>query len=138
MVRRILRVIAPEYRIMANSGLEAYQSALDLKKKTVEVGENTPIFDGVAILLFQIGHLILADRPEFGYFFGKNIAKWKYSEKTLVNKIIALGMMADQIAFEWASEVMAQYWPMALNETQQLVQRNIWTKDEWTQYFNVN
>jgi hypothetical protein len=117
-VRRILRALDPEWRIMANQHLASHESAIDHRHKTVEVGETTPIMDGVAILLFSIGHVKLRKKKEFSLYFGEGIRKWRFSEKKLLSNLVEQAMKVDRLALDWAKEMLCLYWPLEPNHVQ--------------------
>lgn len=134
-VRRILKVVAPGFRILANEGLEENQAVCDVYNKTIEVGEKTEITQAVGALLFQIGHLLLRHHPDYSLFFGQGLSQYKEKEKELIEKLSELGVKADQSASRWANEIFQAYWP-AKDCGPQLIDRYKWSKQEWKEYFS--
>jgi hypothetical protein len=137
LVRRILRAIAPEFRLLASSNLQAGESVLDAEAKTIEVGEATPIMEAVAAMLFQIGHLCLRNDPEFELLFGVGVAQWKFTEAELIDTLADLGQRADSNAARWAGEVLQDYWPVTSTRAKELMERQCWGRTEWREYFSA-
>jgi hypothetical protein len=106
-----------------------------MKHKTVEVGEETPVIEAVAALLFQIGHLVAKKQKRFAVLFGEGIRSWKESEEALLNRLAHDGHLVDRLASAWAQIVFRQYWDTP--EGEDLIRRHIWTTREWNEYFSV-
>jgi hypothetical protein len=136
MVRRILKAVAPDFRLLANPQLEPGVSALDVSQKTVEISEDTEIFQAVAALLFQIGHLVLLKDQKYDLLFGRGFSSWVGSEGALVDRLSDLGVDADIFASNWALMVLISYWPLSDKKAKQLLSPYAWHKKDWTQYFN--
>lgn len=134
LARRIAKIIAPDFRVFATENLEPGQAVLDLKRKTVEVGESKDELISVAAILFQVGHLRLKDILEFAEHNG-NISTIA-GDKRLINKMSKQGVAADQLASEWASQILANVYAVDPYKAQDLVSSYSWSEDEWKTYYS--
>jgi hypothetical protein len=132
LARRVLRVVAPEFRLFVNSDLQPGQCVLDLQKRTVEVGENEDELEAVASVLFNTGHLILANNPDFAEHAG-DIGD--VNENRLVTRLVSQGIKADQMAVAWAAPVLAKNWNLSELEANELLSSFSWSKNEWLHYY---
>ena len=123
LVRRILKTVAPDYRILANPGLEPGFSALDLRKKTVEIGEESIPHDSVSSLLFQIGHAIYHNR------YGVDVSGSK-------EKLARLNSEIDQFASSWAIHVLFSYFHFKIDDARNTIGELVWDYDDWILYFS--
>lgn len=136
VVRRLLKVIAPEYRLLASSELSPGDSVIDVKRRTIEVGESTDIMQAVGSLLFQIGHLILRrTHPDFDIFFGHGLEQYKDREDELIDKLSGLGVQADRFASFWAKEIFKAYWPIKEDRADEIIDDYCWNRDQWKEYW---
>jgi hypothetical protein len=136
LVRRVLKTVAPEYRLLASSDLEAGESVLDVDRKTVEVGEATPMLEAVAAMLFNIGHLRHRDTQKFSLLFGKGVSAWQHTEDKLINALAHAGMVVDRLSAAWAEIVFCQYWNVEPTQARTMIQRYVWSQSDWKQYFS--
>lgn len=137
VVRRILRALAPEYRLLASNNIQPGESVLDVTQKTIEVGETQDTFQAVSSLLFQIGHLMLKSNPEFGLLFGKGIREYPGNPDELIFQLASLGTRADVAAMAWASKIFESYWPLRHERIQSLLAQHVWGHEEWQEYFSA-
>ena len=135
-IRRIARVFAPEFRILSNPNLEARESVLDIRKKTIEVSEYSSLADMAGSLCFQLGHLILYRDPDFALFFGQGIKDWKGTADELIEVLSGLGVRADHFASRWATDILCAYFHEEGQKTAQNIQDHVWSKDQWKEYFS--
>lgn len=135
LARRIAKVIAPEFRVFATENLEPGQAVLDLKYKTVEVGESKNEISTVAAILFQVGHLRLKDVPELAEHAG-NITNCS-GDKRLINKLSKQGATADELAAEWAIEVLCGVYAVEAKSARDLISSYTWDEDEWKSYYST-
>lgn len=137
VVRRLLRVIAPDFRLLASSELSPGDSVIDVRRRTIEVGETTEIMQAVGSLLFQIGHLMLRhNHPDFDIFFGRGLEKYRGREDELIDKLSGLGVSADRFAYRWATEIFKSYWPVQENKADEIINRYCWNREQWREYWS--
>lgn len=123
-VRRILKTVAPDFRILANPGLAPGFSILDLQKKTIEVPEEgDSIEETVSCLLFQVGHAVW-------HRYNGIDADGSTDHLAKQNVII------DQFASDWAIRAMASLFSFRFNEAQQRITRLVWSYEDWVSYFS--
>jgi hypothetical protein len=132
MVRRIAKVIAPEFRVLARSDFDRTQSCLDLKEKTIEVGESSTEFDMVGAVLFQLGHLRLLSNPEYKDHFGKFSTE---RETVLLKKLSEQGSQADKIAADWAFEIFMANFNVEPERAKAIVYGHVWSEHQWNEYY---
>jgi|GEM_PF-4009843 len=135
-IRRILRAVAPEFRTLATNNLPSGEYALDLKKKTIEIGEGTPIKEAVNLMLFSVGHVLLTSDDKYDLFHGKGIAQWTGSEQDLVENLSELGESADGIAAKWAIDTLQAYWQQTEEQAKAEIDPLRMNKREWQSYFS--
>lgn len=135
-VKRLVKIIAPEYRVFSSENIEHDQCALDVKLKTIEIGEGTDIFKAVGAILFQAGHLRLRWDVRFKEHFG--ILENAKDETTLISKLSAQGALADKLALEWASTVFSSNWNITSLKAREFIHPYVWSEDEWTQFYLKN
>jgi len=137
-VRRILKAAFPEFRIIAVDSLGAGFCCLDLKKKTIEISEETPEPQAIAALLFNVGHLhVMKNHRKWRLFYGsKEIFNWKNRESKLVKKMSRLGVLTDRAACEWAIEAYLAGWTIADDLADSLVGRYSWNYNAWLHFFS--
>lgn len=137
VVRRILRVIAPDFRLLASADLDPGISVIDVQRHTIEVGETTEIMQAVGSMLFQIGHLMLRhNHPDFDIFFGRDLEQYEGREDELVDKLSGLGVDADRFAYRWATEIFKAYWPIQEKKADEIVGQYCWNRDQWKEYWS--
>lgn len=132
MARRIVKIIAPDFRVFATEDLQEGHAVLDLTKKTIEVPESRDEISTVALILFQLGHLRLKGLEEFDEHLG-NIKD--IGEKRLIAKLSKQAAKADKLSAEWAVQVLKGVFDVAPNQALSLVEDQIWDEDEWKSYF---
>lgn len=135
VARRILRSLAPEYRLLATENLKSGDYLLDSRLKTIEIAEKTEIIEAIAKLLFLMGHVSLEKEPVFAPLFGKNISEYKGKENELITALVELGLEADKIAASWAVNVFCSFWDISHSEAKTLIESCLMTEDEWRKYF---
>lgn len=133
-VKRLVKIVAAEYRVFSTSELEYDQCVLDTKQKTIEIGEGTEITTAVAAILFQAGHLRLIKHNMFKDHFGDIDLKSK-DEPELLKRLCIQGSTADQMALEWASTVLSSNWNIKLEKSKGILERFVWNEDEWNKYY---
>jgi hypothetical protein len=136
VVRRLLKVIAPDFRLLASTALAPGDSVVDVRRRTIEVGESTEIMQAVGSLLFQIGHLILHNtHPDFGIFFGRGLDQYEGKEDELVDKLSELGVEADRFASFWAKEIFKSYWPIKEEKVDEIIDDYCMDREQWKKYW---
>jgi hypothetical protein len=136
VVRRIVRALAPDYRLLASHEISPGESVLDVTKKTIEVGETRESLEAIPSLLFQVGHLLLRKDPVFGLLFGDDISSWRDTEEDLIEELADLGVKADKSAVRWATSIFQSYWSLPYAQASELIGQYAWTRSEWKEYFS--
>ena len=132
LVRRIAKVIAPDFRIFATPQIDQDECILDLKRKTIEVGENTIELRAVAAILFQLGQLKIKKLDKFSEHFGKII---DVPEHRLIRTLAKQGEEVDQLACKWAVTLLMAHWGLEESKALSIVSPYIWTESEWITYY---
>jgi hypothetical protein len=132
--RRLARILAPEFRLFASAKVPEHSCVIDLKRKTIEVGESQDIFAAIPALLFQLGHLRLKDQAEYALFNGQGVMEWEGSTEALIEKISRQGVKADAEAMTWAASIFRSYWPSRDDITETL-RSYMQTRAQWREYF---
>lgn len=136
VVRRIVRVLAPDYRLFASNRIPENACVLDVAQKTLEVGESQDVFQAIGALLFQLGQLRLKSNPRYRLFFGDGIREWPGTPEALVDKLAHLGVKVDRLASRWAAAAFRMYWPDREDIHDDIVQQYTWDFGQWREYFN--
>lgn len=134
LVKRIAKVVAPEFRVFATSQLQPEEFAVDLKRRTIEVGEGTGEQKAITSILFQLGHVILSTQPDFKEHSGQ--ISPDINEARLINKLVREGHEADQFASNWASSVLVSTFGIDLVEARKMTDNLVWSEDEWRSYYS--
>lgn len=122
-VRRILRTVAPDFRILANPNLKVGFSAIDFKKKTIEVSESEVVVEEIITsLLFQIGQAIWH--------------KHHLSSSKTLDDFVDESIKTDQFAAEWAVRVLLFFFSIQIDEARKQVDRLVWSREDWVFYFS--
>jgi hypothetical protein len=132
-VKRLVKIVAPEYRVFSSEALERNQCVLDLRLKTIEIGEGTEVLTAVGAILFQAGHLRLRKDSRFKEHFG-NIDHLK-DEAITIQKLARQGYMADKSSLNWAITVMSSNWNLHPSKSRTIIQQFTWTEKEWSDYY---
>lgn len=120
---------------MATVNLKPGEYVLDCARKTIEVGENTPIKDAVHSMLFSVGHLLLRNNEKYELLFGVGIREWRKSEAQLIDDLSDLGESADRVAGKWAIDTLQMYWQYSAEEGEAAIAHLRMNKKEWSEYF---
>lgn len=136
IARRVLRSIAPEYRLVATPIIAKGAFALDHVKKTLEVAEGTAVEEAVAKILFLMGHVVLQDNPIFLPLSGKNFHRYIGREPELISALAELGAQADFLAAQWSLQMFLAFWDIPTEKAQLLIESLRWSEEEWLQYFS--
>lgn len=132
MIRRIAKVIAPDFRILARSDFERQESCLDLKEKTIEVSEKATPFEAVGIALFHLGHLRLKSQKRFSDHFGDFKSD---NAEEIVKRLSRQGAMADRYAAEWALSVFVGNFNVDQARAESIISAQIWSEEDYEDYF---
>lgn len=135
-VRRLLKVIAPEFDIFATPEIPVGSVCYDLRKKSLEIGEGTEMMQAVGALLHSIGHLILRYHPDYGLFFGRGLRDWEGTDEELITLLSTLGERADQFSRGWATQVFKAYWQQHEDQADAIIDRYCMGHDEWHSYWS--
>jgi len=135
-VKRLVKIIQPQFRVFSTSNIEHNQCVLDLRLKTIEIGEGTDILTAVGAILFQAGHLRLRKDKRFKEHFGS--MDGVKDEALLISKLSAQGYLADKLALEWAISVMSSNWNLHPSKTRPIIQVLVWSESDWNNYYLKN
>lgn len=133
MARRIGKIIAPDFRIMSTEALESGASCIDLTAKTIEVSENTRIFEAVGAILFSLGQLKYRNDPRFGESFGR---VKDLNEERLIETLSKQSAQLDTLAQEWSINVFSENWTLSSDRISSIISAQIKTYSEWKEYFS--
>jgi hypothetical protein len=133
VARRVASLVAPGWRLLATPFLQSEEIAIDIRKKTIEIGEDTTKEYLLAGAMFAIGHVKLQNKSRFAEFFGNGLEHYSDDNK-LISKLASQGVLADKQAIEWASTSLAAFWP-DLNCSGALYKYGLRRK-EWIRYFS--
>lgn len=128
LARRLMRLFAPDFRIVALSDLPAKASALDLQKKTIEVSEECEVPEALAAILFAVGHLKARAQGLFTKHFGVGIAS--------VDELICEGVQADLFASDWAYTQLVEVF--RVEDASKLLEVLVWDEATWRNYYGAN
>ena len=131
--RRLAKIVAPDFRIFATENLDPGQCVLDLRAKTIEIGERTRELQAAAAILFQAGHLRLRTEEGFDEHFGKITI---VSEKRLIKRLREQGQEADMRASDWAIEALSSNWNIDKVQAKSLIDPYVWDDTEWGSYYS--
>lgn len=135
-VKRLVKIIAPEYRVFSSEALEHNHCVLDVRLKTIEIGEGTDIQTAVGAILFQAGHLRLRKDKRFKEHFG-SVDSVK-DEAVLIQKLVKQGALLDRLAAEWAISIYTANWNLLPAKSRSLIQPFIWSELDWSNYYLKN
>lgn len=130
--RRLARLVAPGYRVFSTDQLKRNECVLDVRRRTIEVGEGTRDFDAVGAVLFLLGHIRLLSEKEFSDHFGKFADK---NEVTLLQRLTNQGTRADKKASKWALEVMLGNFAVTEERAKSIIESYIWDQEMWREYY---
>ena len=135
MARRILKIVAPDFRVFATEALRPNESVLDLAKKTIEVPDFQDEMQTVALILFQIGHLRLKDYDflNFKEHFGRIE---DVGEARVIARLSRQGAGADRFAADWAIAVLKNVFAMEESKAKTLVEPQVWDETRWREYYS--
>lgn len=130
--RRLARLVAPGYRVFSTDQLRRNECVLDVRRRTIEVGEGTRDFDAVGAVLFQLGHIRLSREKEFADHFGKLTST---DEVDLLERLCKQGTKADKKASKWALEVMLGNFAVTQERAKSIIESYIWEQEMWREYY---
>lgn len=132
--KRVLRFVAPEFRVIARSDIPGNVSRLDLRLKILEVPEGQA-FRAAGMIVFNAGLLRLKDDPRFKSVFGRIDAS--LPDAKVIEKTAREHAEADEEAYRWALGAMATYFP----EIEETRVRNLvdhrFSYENWVTYFST-
>lgn len=131
--KRILRFVAPDFRVIARDDIEENESRLDLTTKTLEVPEGQ-LFKAAGMIIFNAGLLRLRFEEDFQSVFGKIPSL--IDEKRVAEIVAQEHKEADEAAYRWAVNTMLSYFP-ELDETSasSYVDHRL-SYEDWLKYFS--
>lgn len=131
--KRVLKFVAPSFRVIARDDITDSSSSLDLRLKILEVPEGQA-FRAAGIIIFNAGLLRLKDDEDFSPVFGKISASM--TDKEAIEHTARQHAKADEEAFIWAKGVMLSLFP-ELEEKRaiSLVDHRV-GYDYWLKYFS--
>jgi hypothetical protein len=120
---------------LANPNIIKGGVLLDCKRKTIEVGEGSPMMSAVAAMTFTIGHLFLKRVGSYSELFGEKLGGYRGEPITLAEKLVKDGVEADKLAASWSSQVLQLYWGVTREEALDLVYQYVWDERLWSWHF---
>lgn len=135
MARRIVKAIAPDFRVFATEELEPGHSVLDLVNKTIEVPDFQDEIHTVALILFQVGHVRLKNTAGLEEHFG-NIED--IGSKRLISRLVKQGANADRLAADWAVEVLTGVFNVTEARAKAIIEPQVWNEEEWRDHFSLD
>lgn len=132
--KRILRFVAPDFRVIARDDIVGIESKLDLGNKTIEVPEGHP-FMAAGMIIFNAGLLNLrSEESNFSTVFGKIPSS--LDDDQLVELAAREHADADELAYAWAVKTMSSYFPeLEDSKVIDFVDHRISYRD-WLSYFS--
>ena len=103
VLRRILKIISPEYVIYTRSDLHANQAVLDAEHKIISISEFTEPKRAIALALFNIGKL----RGDV------KMPEASDSDAEFDRALAASLARRDKTAAQWAFNAYMAFWPEA-------------------------
>jgi hypothetical protein len=134
VVRRVAALVAPGWRLFATPRLEAGAVALDLTRRTIELGEGTGAVELVAYAMFGLGQIRQQQRVRFNEFFGRGLRGWKGTDEELLNTLANQGVLADRDALGWARRALDAFWPAT--DFSGALKNCAWQYNDWVRYFS--
>jgi len=133
--RRIVKIVAPDFRVFATEDLSPGHSVLDLKKKTIEVPDFQNEIHTVALILFQAGHLRLRNLDHAGFkeHFGEIL---DIGDARLLARLARQGAGADRFAADWAIDVLKNAFSIEESEAEALIEPQVWDESKWREYYS--
>jgi hypothetical protein len=135
LARRMAKVVAPQFRVFSTEQLKPGECVLDLKRRTIEIGEGTAENQAIGAVLFQIGHLRLRNDPELQVHAGNFEGFADQDYKKALQLAIQQGKLADEKAAKWAIERMVSNWNVEAPEAHAIVNSYVWSDSEWVNYY---
>ena len=132
IARRVAALVAPGWRLLATPLLEPGALAVDLRKRAIELGENSTLVDLLAGAMFGLGHARLQKSARFPELFARGLHKY-HDEKILISKLATQGALADQYAAQWAARALSAFWPT--HDCGAALAAFAWRRTDWTRYF---
>jgi hypothetical protein len=133
--RRIAALVAPGWRLLATPVLKPDQLAIDLRKRTIELGEDSKKENLLAGAMFAVGYVRLHNRTRFAELFGRGLEKYSDNQSDdLVAKLAKQGSLADRYASKWANSALVAFWPaMNCDDALRLYASR---RQDWVRYFS--
>lgn len=128
LARRLMRLFAPDFRIVALSELPPKASALDLARRTIEISEECTVSEALAAILFSVGHL----KARALGLYARHFAVDTGSVDELVNE----GVQADSFAADWAYTQLVEVF--RIEEADKLLELLVWDEATWRNYYEAN
>lgn len=135
MARRIVKAIAPDFRVFATEDLAPGHSVLDLTRKTIEVPDFQDEIQTVALILFQVGHIRLKNTSGLDEHFG-NLED--IGTKRLISRLAKQGASADRLAADWAIEVLVGVFNVTEARAKAIIEPQVWDEEEWRDHFSLD
>lgn len=126
LARRLMRLFAPDFRIVALSDLPEKASVLDLSRKTIEISEECSVTEALAAILFSVGHLKARSQGLYTRHFGLKNAS--------LDDLITEGVQADSFAARWAYTQLVEVFHV--DDASRLLQVLVWDEATWRNYYS--
>ena len=134
IARRVASLVAPGWRLLATSQLEPNALAIDFRKCSIELGENSEPDVLLASSMYALGHIRLKGSLRFRELFGFDFHTHS-DDKKLIRKLATQGALADRHAVDWARRALAAFWP--IRDCSLALRVYAWQKQDWHQYFST-
>ena len=135
VTRRIAALVAPGWRLFATAGLENGAVAVDLSRRTIEIGEGTGQKELVAAAMFSLGYVRQQKSARFAELFGHGLKNWKGTSTDLTRLLAQQGALADRYAFAWAIRAVDAFWPGS--DFCSALSNFTRSRAEWERYFST-
>lgn len=120
---------------MANPDIIKGGVLLDCRKKTIEVGEGSPMMVAVAAMIFNVGQLFLKKTGQFDNIFGERLNEFPGTDVALAHYLVRLGTLTDVMSAVWATQVLQLYWGLDKDKALDLVSPYVWNTTLWEMHF---
>lgn len=131
--KRILRFIAPDFRVIAREDMSGNESRLDLRTKILEVPEGQA-FRAAGMIIFSAGLLSLKQEDKFPSVFG-SIPRI-VSDEEVIKAVAREHAEADEAAYKWAIKTMSDYFPEVEEAKIKTLADHRLKYEDWLRYFS--
>jgi hypothetical protein len=138
LARRIARIVAPDFRVFTTEAIKEKEYVLDLKSKTIEIGEKTRDFEAVGAILFCVGQLRIKKSGQYPEHFGNLSLISSQDEALIIGILSAQGEKVDRLASAWALEVFVSNWNVSVERAASIFESLTWNASEWDEFYRTD